>query len=137
VVSDMTGSTDTGVTAHVRLPAAGWGEKDGTVTNSERRISRQRPFLTLPGQARPDWWIIKEVAQRMGFVDAFSYANPGEIFAEHAALTAFENDGSRDLDLSGLLDADYASLPPTQWPVRRKPRARMFGDGQFFTPDGK
>src|SRR5690606_30522667 len=58
VVSDMSAETDTVREAHVRLPAATWGEKDGTVTNSERRISRQRPFLPLPGAARPDWWII-------------------------------------------------------------------------------
>jgi assimilatory nitrate reductase catalytic subunit len=135
VVSDMSDRTDTGIVAHVRLPAAGWGEKDGTVTNSERRISRQRPFLALPGEVRPDWWIIKEVGKRMGFAQAFDYASPGQIFAEHAALSAFENDGSRDFDLSGLLGADYATLPPTQWPVRNKPAARMFGDGRFFTPD--
>jgi assimilatory nitrate reductase catalytic subunit len=137
VVSDMSALTDTGVAAHVRLPAAGWGEKDGTVTNSERRISRQRPFLALPGEVRPDWWIIKEVGRRMGFAHAFTYFSPDQIFAEHVALTAFENDGSRDLDLSGLTGADYASLPPTQWPMRNKPTARMFGHGQFFTPDAK
>ena len=137
VVSDITARTDTGLTAHVRLPAAGWGEKDGTVTNSERRISRQRPFLSLPGQARPDWWIISQVARRMGFAEAFPYAGPADIFAEHAGLTAFENEGSRDLDLSGLVDADYASLAPVQWPVRQKPTARLFGNGQFFTPDGR
>ncbi len=137
VVSDMSARTDTGITAHVRLPAAGWGEKDGTVTNSERRISRQRPFLALPGEARPDWWIIKEVAKRMGFGAAFNYDGPGQIFAEHVALSAFENEGSRALDLGGLDGADYATLPPTQWPIRRKPTARMFGDGHFSTPDGK
>lgn len=123
--------------AHVRLPAAGWGEKDGTVTNSERRISRQRPFLPLPGEAKPDWWIIQQVARRMGHAKAFDYHTPSEIFAEHAALSAFENDGSRDFDLSGLVGADYEALTPTQWPMRTKPVARMFGDGQFFTPDGK
>ena len=137
VVSDMSDRTDTGVTAHVRLPAAGWGEKDGTVTNSERRISRQRPVLALPGEARPDWWIIKEVGKRMGFADAFNYLTPAQIFAEHVALSAFENDGSRDFDLTGLSGVDYATLAPTQWPVRRKPSARIFGDGQFFTRDRK
>ena len=137
VVSDISARTDTGIVAHVRLPAAGWGEKDGTVTNSERRISRQRPFLPLPGEARPDWWIIKEVARRMGFGHAFSYHAPAQIFAEHVALSAFENDGTRDFDLSGLAGADYASLNPTQWPIRGKPATRMFGDGRFFTPDGK
>ena len=97
--------TDTIRHAHVRLPAAGWGEKDGTVTNSERRVSRQRPFLPLPGEARPDWWIITEVARRMGFAEAFAYASPAEIFAEHAALSGFENDGERDFDIGA-----YASI---------------------------
>jgi assimilatory nitrate reductase catalytic subunit len=137
VVSDMSALTDSVAEAHVRLPAAGWGEKDGTVTNSERRISRQRPFLALPGEARPDWWIVAEVAKRMGFEAAFSYSGPGQIFAEHVALSAFENDGSRDFDLSGLVEADYDTLAPIQWPVRRKSTARMFGDGRFFTPDGR
>jgi assimilatory nitrate reductase catalytic subunit len=137
VVSDISGQTDTGVVANVRLPAAGWGEKDGTVTNSERRISRQRPFLPLPGQARPDWWIITEVAKRMGFGAAFDYAGPEQIFAEHVALSSFENNGTRDFDLQGLRDADYAGLQPTQWPVRSRPTARLFGDGRFFTPDRK
>jgi assimilatory nitrate reductase catalytic subunit len=137
VVSDMTASTDTGAEAHVRLPATGWGEKDGTVTNSERRISRQRPFLDAPGEARPDWWIISQVARRMGFAEAFAYASPDQIFAEHVELSAFENDGARDFDLSGLIGAQYERLAPVQWPVRRKPVARMFGDGRFFTPDGK
>lgn len=137
IVSDMNAQTDTSRLAHVRLPAAGWGEKEGTVTNSERRLSRQRPFLQLPGEARPDWWIISEVARRLGHGKAFPYATPGEIFAEHVALSAFENHGNRDFDLTGLIGADYASIPPTQWPVRVKPSARMFGDGHFFTPDQK
>jgi assimilatory nitrate reductase catalytic subunit len=137
VVSDMSARTDTGLVAHVRLPAAGWGEKNGTVTNSERRISRQRPFLSLPGEARPDWWIIAQVAQRMGFGAAFAYAGPADIFAEHTALSAFENDGARDFDLTGLIGADYDSLTPTQWPIRAKPAARMFSNGAFYTADAK
>ena len=137
VVSDMNRHTDTMELADVRLPAAGWGEKDGTVTNSERRISRQRPFLPLPGEARPDWWIIKEVAKRLGHGKAFSYFSSGQIFAEHVALSGFENSGSRDFDLSGLSGADYETMAPVQWPVHSKPAARMFGDGKFFTPDGK
>ncbi len=136
VVSDMNAGTDTAVEADVRLPAAGWGEKDGTVTNSERRISRQRPFLGAPGEARPDWWIVAQVARRMGYAEAFAYERPGEIFAEHAALSGFENDGSRDFDLSGLMHADYDGLQPVQWPVRAvRGTARMFADGRFFTPD--
>ncbi|WP_108396277.1 nitrate reductase [Devosia submarina] len=137
VVSDMSAETDTCIVADVRLPAAGWGEKDGTVTNSERRISRQRPFLPLPSEARPDWWIITEVAKRMGFGAAFDYAGPKQIFAEHVALSAFENGGTRDFDLSGLQDVDYHQLKPVQWPVCHKPTARMFADGRFYTADGK
>src|SRR5262249_51182608 len=59
--------------AHVLLPAAAWGEKDGTVTNSERRVSRQRAFLPRPGEARPDWWIVSDVGRRLGFARAFAY----------------------------------------------------------------
>jgi assimilatory nitrate reductase catalytic subunit len=129
VVSDMSARTDTGIEAHIRLPAAGWGEKDGTVTNSERRISRQRPFLPLPGEARPDWWIVTHVARRMGFADAFPYRNAGEIFAEHVALSAFENGGTRDFDLTPFAGLDYDSMAPRQWGS-----PRMFSDGKFFTP---
>ena len=67
VVSDIIAGTDTNAYADVLLPALGWGEKDGTVTNSERRISRQRAFLPAPGEARADWEVLCEVAQRMGF----------------------------------------------------------------------
>jgi assimilatory nitrate reductase catalytic subunit len=135
VVSDMSSRTDTLAEATVRLPAAGWGEKDGTVTNSERRLSRQRPFARAPGDARPDWWIVSEVAKRMGFGPAFDFSGPAEIFAEHVALSAFENDGARDFDLSGLAGKDYATLEPQQWPVRPRGTGRMFGDRKFFTAD--
>lgn len=139
-VSDIARHTDTTALAHVLLPAAAWGEKDGTVTNSERRISRQRAFLPLPSEARPDWWQIAEVAKRIGFGEAFSYAGPSAIFAEYAGLTGVANDGVRGLDLSGLADigaTGYDALDPFQWP--RKGRAanetRFFAEGGFFTPD--
>ena len=88
--------------AHVLLPAAAWGEKDGTVTNSERRISRQRAFLPLPGEAKPDWRIVSEVAAKLGFGDAFAYRSAADVFREHAALSAFENGGTRDFDIGAL-----------------------------------
>ncbi|MGE4218742.1 MAG: molybdopterin-dependent oxidoreductase [Alphaproteobacteria bacterium] len=142
VVSDVAASTDTLRHAHVRLPAAAWGEKDGTVTNSERRISRQRAFLPAPGDARPDWWIVCEVARRMGFADAFNYAGPAAIFAEHAALSAFENQGTRDFDIgicAGVDAATYDAMLPLQWPAPadRQGRSRFFADGGFYTPDGR
>jgi assimilatory nitrate reductase catalytic subunit len=143
VVSDVAAKTDTLRFADVALPAAAWGEKNGTVTNSERRISRQRAFLPLPGEAKPDWRIICDVARRMGFAEAFSYASPAAIFAEHAALSAFENDGDRDFDIGGLAGLDearYDAMTPTQWPrpIKGAPAGdRFFGDGRYFTPDGK
>lgn len=147
VVSDVLASTDTVRHAHVRLPAAAWGEKDGTVTNSERRISRQRSFLTAPGEARPDWWIIAEVARRMGFGEAFAHETPAEVFGEHATLSGFENDGARDFDIGAHAGADagsYASLEPFQWPApslgggtTEQQPTRFFANGNFYTPDRK
>jgi assimilatory nitrate reductase catalytic subunit len=129
--------------AHVLLPAAAWGEKDGTVTNSERRITRQRAFMPPPGEARADWWIVAQVARRMGFASAFAYRVAADVFREHAALSAFENGGRRDFDLGGLADLSdpqFEALEPTQWPVRtqeRRRQRRFFADGGFFTADRK
>ncbi|MBD1548562.1 nitrate reductase [Roseibium aggregatum] len=143
VVSDVSKAVDTVAYADVLLPGAAWGEKDGTVTNSERRISRQRGFLPLPGETRPDWWALSEVAKRMGFGDGFDYSGPAEIFAEYAALSAQENGGSRDFDIGALsqLNADtYDALAPIQWPRRAgEPErdVRFFAGGGFFTEDRK
>jgi assimilatory nitrate reductase catalytic subunit len=136
--------TDTTKLAHVVLPAAGWAEKDGTVTNSERCISRQRAFRAAPGQARPDWWMFTEVGRRMGWADAFDYAGPSDIFREHAALSAFENGGARLFNLGALSDLDdaaYDALAPVQWPLPRPGQGvsgqRLFARGGFSTPDGR
>jgi assimilatory nitrate reductase catalytic subunit len=142
VVSDNTRHSETARLAHVLLPAAAWGEKDGTVTNSERRISRQRAFLAPPGEARPDWWIVTEVARRMGHADAFAYAGPADIFREHAALSAFQNEGRRDFNLAGLTGLDaagYDALTPVQWPVNADGTGtpRLFGQGRYFTASGR
>ncbi|PJI92723.1 assimilatory nitrate reductase (NADH) alpha subunit apoprotein [Yoonia maricola] len=134
VTSDIMEKTDTNDLAHVCLPATGWGEKNGTVTNSERRISRQRAFLPAPGQARPDWQIVSDVATRMGFGKAFAYRTPQDVFAEYVALDAATSQFPRDLDLSIFADADYANLIPTQWPRNDQ---RFFADGKFYHPDGK
>ncbi|MFM0466735.1 nitrate reductase [Paraburkholderia strydomiana] len=164
VCSDIVERTDTNAFAHVLLPALGWGEKDGTVTNSERRISRQRAFLPVPGEARADWKIICDVARRMGYA-GFEFANQQEIFDEHARLSAWRNGSSpgregagvehegvedggvhRAFNLAGLvgLGSDgYAGLQPVQWPVRadNHPAApgtvRLFDDRRFSHADGK
>jgi assimilatory nitrate reductase catalytic subunit len=143
VVSDIVRDTDTVCHAHVKLPAAAWGEKDGTATNSERRISRQRPFLAAPGAARPDWWIVCEVAKRMGFAPAFAFGSAAEIFAEHAALSCFENGDTRDFDIGAFAGVDrrsYDRMQPFQWP-RSRPAApaetRFFAAGSFYTQDRK
>src|ERR1700751_1896593 len=142
VVSDNVLSNDTiEAGAQILLPAAAWGEKDGTVTNSERRISRQRAFLPLPGQTRPDWWIVSEVARRLDFGYAFNYRGPADIFREHASLSAFENNGERDFDigaLASLSNEAYDALTPVMWPARvgAAPRERgFFATGRFFTSD--
>ncbi|MAT52375.1 MAG: nitrate reductase [Porticoccaceae bacterium] len=143
VVSDCIESTDTNVYADILLPATGWGEKDGTVTNSERRISRQRPLQQPAGEARHDWWIVSRVAQKMGFERAFDYQSPRDVFVEHAALSGYENNGSRAFDISGLeslSESGYENLEPVQWPVNAaNPRGseRLFADGRFFTADGR
>lgn len=143
VVSDCVEHTDTTAYAHVLLPAATWGERDGMVTSSERRLSRQRAFLDAPGETRPDWWIISRLAQKMGFKNEFNYQSPAEIFQEYAALTGKDNNGSRDLDLSALADMDaraYDQFLPLQWPVtfnRPTGTKRMFEDGRFFTSSGR
>ncbi|PDV89465.1 nitrate reductase [Rhizobium sp. H4] len=143
VVSDILRETDTARHAQVLLPSLGWGEKDGTVTNSERRISRQRPFLGIPGDAKADWWQLAEVGRRMGFAAAFDFDAPAEIFAEHAALSAFENNGSRDFDIgarAGMTGTAYDELSPFQWPQPAGSApgvTRFFADGGFYHADGK
>ncbi|UUX49494.1 molybdopterin-dependent oxidoreductase [Nisaea acidiphila] len=140
VVSDVMSETDTTRHANVLLPATAWGEKDGTVTNSERRISRQRPFLPAPGDARHDWWIVNEVARRMGFAEAFPHRSPTEIYREHARLSAFRNDGDRVFSLAEHRDIaaeDYEAMAPVQWPLEDGATGRQFVNGGFTTADGR
>lgn len=131
VVSDVMAKTDTTQYAHVLLPAQGWGEKNGTVTNSERRISRQRNFVSPKGEARADWKIICDVARAMGF-EGFNFLQASDIFAEHVALTQIKNNGTRLLDLAEWNDASYDALEPRQWGG-----THPFADAKFQTPDGR
>jgi len=138
VVSDVVQDTDTNALAHVLLPALAWGEKDGTVTNSERRISRQRTFLPAPGEARADWRILAQFAQRLGY-KGFDYASVHEIFDEHARLSAWRNrpdEVPRIFDigiLAGLDRAAYDALEPVRWPVGKE----VFADSRYAHADGR
>jgi len=140
VVQDVTAQTDTARLAHVLLPATAWGEKDGTVTNSDRTISRQRRFLPVPEGARDDWAILAAVASRMGF-HGFDWPNAAAIFREYAGLSGVAGDLGSDFDISDLAaitDADYADMAPFTWPQNPRQRGgRFFGAGRFHTPDGR
>jgi assimilatory nitrate reductase catalytic subunit len=125
--------------AHVLLPAATWGEKEGTVTNSERRISRVRAAVPPPGEARPDWQIAADFAQRLARrlrKDVFfGYASAEEVFLEHRETTR-----GRDLDITGLSYALLEREGPQQWPYpegARGGRTRLYADGVFPTPSGR
>jgi len=138
VVSDIALGTDTNAFADVLLPALGWGEKDGTVTNSERCISRQRAFLPRPGTARADWDVLCDVARRMGF-EGFDFPDAAAIFDEHARLSTWNNWGATQrvftlAGLDGLSAQAYDQLEPVQWPLGA---ARLFADGVFAHADGK
>lgn len=143
IVSDCIEKTDTTATANILLPATGWGEKYGTVTNSERRISRQRQLLSPVGEAQHDWWIISQVAKAMGFEQGFNYQSAHEVFIEHAELSGYKNNGTRLFDISGLsqlTESEYDQLEPIQWPVNSKNPVgteRLFTDAVFNTPSGK
>jgi assimilatory nitrate reductase catalytic subunit len=134
VVSDCIADTDTSRFAHVKLPAAGWGEKDGTVTNSERTISRQRALFPLAGEAKPDWWIMTQVAREMGWADAFGYESGADIYREHARLSTYHNGGKRLFDIgqhSAITNRDYEAMEPFRW------GGTPFADGRFPAPGGK
>lgn len=118
VVSDVIADTDTAQFAHVRLPALAWGEKDGTVTNSERRISRQRALFDAPGEARADWAIIRDVAERMGFGRAFEWSSAAMVYREYAAMTSLAVTHGKVLDLTthaAISTDDYEALEPFLW----------------------
>jgi assimilatory nitrate reductase catalytic subunit len=131
VVQEAFGDAETCDYADVLLPAASWAEKDGTATNSERRISRVRAAVAPPGEARPDWQIVVDFAHRLGGRDLFPYKSPEEIFDEHRETTR-----GRDLDITGLSYALLDQLGPQQWPFPEKAkqgRRRLYEDGVFPT----
>ncbi|WP_051435578.1 molybdopterin-dependent oxidoreductase [Shewanella fidelis] len=124
VMSDITAETDTAKYADLLLPAQGWSEKSGTVTNSERTISRQRRFVLPQGESKADWWAICEVAKALGFKQGFNFTDSHQIFAEHAMLTDkvvrhFPNKRFTLAGLSDISEQDYNDLEPIQWPIHK------------------
>jgi assimilatory nitrate reductase catalytic subunit len=138
-------ATETCIYADVLLPASTWGEKDGTMTNSERRITRVRRAVAPPGEARDDWRIAVDFARRLEqrlspsylarVPTLFPYASAEDIFDEHRETT-----GGRDLDITGLSYAMLDDSGPQQWPLREGEQAgaaRLYADGVFPTASGK
>jgi len=132
VVQDISNRADTLQYADLILPAAGWLEKEGTMTNSERRISYLNPVLPPPGEALPDVDILLRFARKMQFSE-FDYDNVGEIYAEHAGLTK-----GTHMDVSGLNYDTLKAKQSIQWPVPVAGHAgtpRLFTDKKFYTPN--
>ncbi len=142
VLQEAYGNTDTADYADLLLPASAWGEKQGTVTNSERRITRVRSAVPPPGEARHDWEIVVDFARRLGAKlehaaadRLFPYADAEAIFNEHRETTR-----GRDLDITGLSYAQLEAQGPQQWPYPADAtvgRTRLYEDGRFPTADGK
>lgn len=161
VMQEAWSDTETAAFADLLLPAATWGEKDGTVTNSERRITRVRAAVPPPGEAKPDWRIARDFARALEtagvgaggcqaglaaamtagnatkrpFHSPFAFESPSEIFAEHVATTL-----GRDLDIGGLSHAVLDRIGPQQWPFPNGAvagGARLYGDRRFAFADGK
>jgi assimilatory nitrate reductase catalytic subunit len=140
VVQEAFFTSETCVYADLLLPAASWGEKEGSVTNSERRISHVRRAITAPGEARPDWAITTDFARRLERLlrpnqpSLFAFDNPQALFDEYKHLTA-----ERDLDLSGLSYALIDRLGPQQWPFPAgadQGTTRLYTDKRFATDNG-
>ncbi len=134
IVQDISKNSETAKYADLVLPAAGWLEKEGTMTNSERRISYLEKGVDPPGEALPDIEIIARFAQKMGY-EGFDYDNASEIFDEHCRLTKGTN-----IDITGLSYDRLKEVRSIQWPVPTKDHPgtpRLFNDFKFYTPDGK
>ena len=134
VVQDAYHPTETGAVAHVVLPAAQWPEKDGTMTNSERRVSLVRRAVDPPGEALPDWEIFARLGRALGHGDAFAWRSAAEVFDEYAATSA-----GRVCDVSGLSHERLRREGPRQWPCRpgSDGTARLYASGPFPTPSGR
>lgn len=138
VYQDAYYPTETAAYAHVLLPATQWGEKTGTMTNSERRVTLCPAFREPRGEARADWEIFAEVGRRLGFADKFAFNNSAEVYAEFVQLTR-----GRPCDVTGLSHQRLHNDGPMQWPCREsgdlKPDepTRLYANLSFNTPDGR
>jgi assimilatory nitrate reductase catalytic subunit len=140
IVQEAFSTTATCAYADLLLPATTWGEKEGTVTNSERRISRVRSSVPAPAQTRHDWQIAVDFAQalapRLGKPAAlFDYPTPESVWNEHRESTR-----NRDLDITGMSYDLLESQGPQQWPMLEgaaQGKLRLYEDGVFPTPDGR
>ena len=127
ICQDAYHPTETSALAHVLLPAAQWPEKDGTMTNSERRVSLVRRALDPPGEALPDWEIFARVGRALGHREAFAWRTAAQVHAEYAALTA-----GRLCDQTHITHARLRREGPLQWGGERLYSSRRFG-----TPTGR
>lgn len=134
VVQEISKNSETVPFADLVLPAAGWLEKEGTMTNSERRISYLPKIIDPPGEALPDAEILWRFAQKMGY-HGFDYESASEVYDEHCLLTKGTN-----IDISGLSYQRLKNEGSFQWPVphdKHKGTPRLFSDLKFFTNDQK
>ena len=137
VVQEAYSDSETLSLAHMVLPAAQWTERDGVMTNSERRITLCPKFRAPPGESRPDWEILAEVGRRLGYVRQFTYAAASEVFDELVTATA-----GRVCDYSGLSHHLLREHGPQQWPfptgaTPTSDSKRLYSDRRFPTPDGR
>jgi assimilatory nitrate reductase catalytic subunit len=140
VVQDMFATTETARYAHLVLPAAGWGEKDGTFINSERRIGLVKRVARAPGQALADFYIFKLIAEAWGCGELFRrWSSPEEVFRILAELTR-----GQPCDITGIAGYDeLEAARGVQWPLPAgepcapREERRLFADGRFFHPDGR
>ncbi|GBL11475.1 Nitrate reductase [Microcystis aeruginosa Sj] len=150
--------TETSAYAHLLLPAAQWGEKTGTMTNSERMVTLNKAFRPPVGQARADWQIFAEVGRRLGFQAQFNFQDSAEVYSEFARLTY-----KRPCDMTGI-NYDRLAETPLQWPnsideisapktansgqllgnfvkdddkSQKTAAKRLYTDGKFNTADGR
>jgi ferredoxin-nitrate reductase len=133
VYQDAYYPTETAAYAHVLLPAAQWGEKTGTMTNSERVVTLCPAFRLPPGEAKADWEIFAQVGRRLGFTEQLNFANAAEVYAEFVQLTH-----DRPCEMTGISHERLRTQGPLQWPfpASTSPSKRLYTNRRFPTPDG-